>query len=192
MATSHPAGGDGETPESAFQTIQSAIDAAIEYDIVDVVDGIYSGPGNVNLDYHGKALLLRSANGPHMTVIDCMNLPGTRGVDFHNNETGLSIMEGFGIIAGNRTDEGGAIRIGTGASPVIRGCLITGNSALRGGAIYINDQAWPSITECEIADNEAIENGGGIYFRGTARPQIKRCTVNNNSAGQKGAGVYCE
>jgi hypothetical protein len=35
-----------------------------------VLDGTYTGGGNRSLDFHGKALVLRSQNGPQNCVID--------------------------------------------------------------------------------------------------------------------------
>ena len=52
-------------------TIQSGIDIAQNGDTVLVDDGIYSSEGNVNLDFKGKKITLRSRNGAEETIIDC-------------------------------------------------------------------------------------------------------------------------
>lgn len=56
---------------AAFATIQAAIDAAVDDDTVVVADGIYGGVGNEQLDLKGKAITVRSQNGPTHCVIDC-------------------------------------------------------------------------------------------------------------------------
>ena len=62
------------TPEHPYQYIQDAIDVAWHSDTVLVKDGEYSvskGPRNVNLDFHGEAISVRSENGLENCTIDC-------------------------------------------------------------------------------------------------------------------------
>ena len=66
-------------PSRDYPTIQSAIDAAVNGDMVVVCPGIYTGTGNVNLDFGGKAITVRSQINPAnpnldiiaATIIDC-------------------------------------------------------------------------------------------------------------------------
>ena len=57
-------------------TIQAGIDAANNNDIVLVAEGIYRGEGNVNIDFKGKQITLKSINGAKATIIDCEEIPG--------------------------------------------------------------------------------------------------------------------
>ncbi len=59
------------TVPTDFATIGAAITAAIDGDFVVVENGVYSGAGNVNLDPMGKALVIRSENGPGSCYIEC-------------------------------------------------------------------------------------------------------------------------
>jgi len=43
-----------------FVTIQDAINNAVDGDTIIVMKGIYSGEGNYNLDFKGKALVIQS------------------------------------------------------------------------------------------------------------------------------------
>jgi hypothetical protein len=52
------------------KTIQEGIDAAIDDDTVLVAPGTYSGSGNREIDFKGKAIVLTSENGPEETVIE--------------------------------------------------------------------------------------------------------------------------
>ncbi len=51
-------------------TIQAGIDAAMDGDIVLVADGTWTGVGNRDIDFLGKAITVRSENGPDSCIID--------------------------------------------------------------------------------------------------------------------------
>ena len=49
-----------------FSTIQAALDASWDGDTIIVRDGTYTGAGNRDIDFNGKAVHLRSENGPDL------------------------------------------------------------------------------------------------------------------------------
>jgi len=126
-------------PEEVHSTIQSAIDAAGNGDIVVVLDGSYTGAGNRDINFHGKAVHLKSENGPSHCIIDAGGTSTSfhRAFIFNNNEQEDSVVEGFTITGGFHT-EGGAI-LCAGASPIISGNIFTGNDAVRGGALHMEN-----------------------------------------------------
>jgi hypothetical protein len=119
-----------------YPTIQEGIDAAYSGGKVMVADGIYTGVGNRDLDFHGKAITLQSENGPENCIVDC-EFEG-RGFYFHSGEDSASVVQGFTIRNGN-ADKGGGIYCEW-SSPTIKGNIITENTASSdGGGIYCID-----------------------------------------------------
>ncbi len=182
-------------------TIQSGIDAAVDGDTVLVRDGSYKGDGNVNIDFKGKRITVKSLNGAKHTKIHCRWKENTRGFIFQNSETNDTVLEGF-TISNGKHDFGGGIFF-NGASPTIKDCVITWNSAKtkdrftgRGGGIYVLNSD-VKIIGCTISNNWSDSYGGGIYLEGHRdvngdlrdqrfQPSIINCTVTDN----KGSGVY--
>lgn len=64
-----------EVIKEKYFTIQYAIDAANNGDIVVLPDGVYRGEGNQNLDFDGKTITVLSENGPENCIIDLEGFP---------------------------------------------------------------------------------------------------------------------
>jgi parallel beta-helix repeat protein len=164
-----------------FGTIQAALDGATDGDEIIVRDGTYTGAGNKNLSFLGKALTLRSENGPENCIIDCEQ--DGRGFYFHSWETAASILDGFTVTNGFY-GWGVGIRLSQ-CSPTITNCIISGNSEdiaipERGaGGIYITRSS-SIISNCIISKN----TGKGIHIE-AGNPTISNCMISENT----GAGI---
>ncbi len=175
---------------SVYPTIQAAVDDSWDGDTVWVADGVYTGDGNRDIDFAGKAITVRSENGPEGCIIDCNGSEGDehRGFYLHSGEELDSVIDGFTIINGYAY-QGGAIRSDGYAhnpwveyvSPTITNCIIRYCKASEGGGIYCK---WghPKIINCEVNDNPG---GSGIYGHWVAW-LIDNCLISNNS----GYGIY--
>jgi parallel beta-helix repeat protein len=203
------------------RTVQAGIDAAVTgwgYTVL-VADGIYTGDGDHDLEFDGKAIVLRSVNGAAVCIIDCEGQG--RGFIFDSAEGADSVIDGFTIsdakwhgiyclrssptivnctITGNSS--GGIVC--DGSSPTVAHCTITGNPSY---AIYCYGGSL-TIRDCTITDNSG-RYGGGVYHRGDALT-VTDCTVAGNSEhgiyhqdgiltvadctveGNSGVGIACE
>jgi hypothetical protein len=175
---------------SGYKTIQAAIDAASDGDVIEVAKGTYSGAGNRDIDFKGKKITVRSEAGPQSTILDCSS--GGRGFYFHKSESTAATLSGFTIRNGKITSgSGGGIYCESGSSPTIINCVITGCDADSGGGIAVKD-ASPRIIDCVITRCTAT-NGGGIYGDCNSQNSVTvgGCSITDNAARATGGGVYC-
>ncbi|HTS34944.1 MAG TPA: choice-of-anchor Q domain-containing protein [Candidatus Solibacter sp.] len=106
-------------------TIQAAIDAANTGDLVLVSPGTYTE----NIDFHGKAITVRSMSGAPTTIIDGGNV-GTV-VTFQTGETTKSVLTGFTIQHGSASFGAGITMLG--ASATITRNIFRNNAQGSGG-----------------------------------------------------------
>lgn len=171
-----------------YPTIGQGMDAASDGDTVLVREGSYSGPGNRDIGYGGKAVVLMSERGPEFTVIDCDGLG--RGVDFSGGEGSGAVFDGFTVTNGAPDGSGGAIRIGSYASPVVSNCLLAGNSAVdKGGGIFCGRASTPSVSGCSISGNTASGDGGAVYCGPLSSASVENSVIDGNTASLGGGGI---
>ena len=164
-----------------FGRIQLAINAAEDGDVIVVHPGVYYEI----IDYQGKAIEIRSTDGPEVTTITARYLQGSV-VTFDDGEGADSIIDGFELREGSGNCSlffcyGGGIFCHQ-SSPTIRNCVIQDNAVdFDGGAIYVYE-ALPVIENCLIRNNRANwYNGGGIYVNGE-RLVVTDCVFESNNA----------
>jgi len=173
---------------SQYPTIQEAIDVCVDGDTVLVADGTYTGDGNRDIDFLGKAIMVKSENGPEYCVIDCegSEVEPHRGFYFHNGEEASSVLQGFTITNGYADDYGGGIYCHQ-SSPTIVGNTITGNTAGWGGGIRCSD-FHSTIEGNMITGNQADYSGGGINCM-LGGPTISNNVISGNSSNIWGGGI---
>jgi hypothetical protein len=198
------AGGGVHHVPADFPTIQAAADAAAPGDTVVVADGVYKGAGNRDVDMRGKALVIRSANGPDHCVIDCEGSYDNphRAFQFSSGESRAARVEGFTIRGGATppgaiadTFNGGAILV-VDSSPTIAGCTFVENTCgCWGGAVYARGGS-PLIESCLFLENTADDDGGAFFCWSGASPTIvssafvgNRATVQGGAIANFGGGV---
>jgi predicted outer membrane repeat protein len=159
-----------------FDAIQEGIDAAASgWTTVVVLDGNYTGTGNVNLSFRGKAITVRSQNGPETCLITC----GMSDVAacFDEYETSTTVFEGFTIT----NAMGGYCGIACGgwgypSSPTIRRCIFHGN----GYGLRVT-VGYPTVTNCLFYDNVVAVVTS--WEAPAAQVDLVNCTITNNGTG---------
>ena len=195
---------DGLSSQTPFATIQKAIESAFDGDTVEVWPGIYTGDGNRDINFLGKAITVRSTdpNDPNIvaaTIIDCNGTETEphRGFYFHSGEDSNSVLDGFTITGGYGPAEevwsqlipvGGAIFCKA-SSPRISNCIFTNSYAIGYGGGMFNDNSSPTLINCTFSGNTAVWWGGAMCNYSDSSPVLTNCTFSSNSAGYQGGGV---
>ena len=183
-----------------FDAIQEGIDAAYNGDTVLVLEGTFTGHGNRDLNFNGKAITVRSESGAENCIIDCQGSESDphRGFYFTSGEGEDSTVEGFtitnGYAAGTRSEDerGGGIYCFH-SSPTIMSNIITNCTATQGGSgIYSGYFSSPVIKDNTILNNIAELSGGGICCDTYSSPTIANNLIAGNTAIFKdGGGIWC-
>lgn len=170
-------------------TIQGALTAASLGDTMFVLPGTYTGPGNRDLTFGGKSLVVLGS-GPELTIIDCQGSPAEphRGFDFNSGEGPSAVLAGFTIRNGYSPSWSGGINC-RGAKPTIRDCVVENCRAeVFGGGMGIWSAADPAVEGCAFVDNVSALDGGGIGVSG-ARVAFSACEIRGNEASRWGGGL---
>lgn len=181
-----------------FATIQDAVNAAAEGDVIVLEDGIYSGDGNRNVLIHGKAITIRSQSGlAGGVIIDCAadSLNPARAFTITAGAPGATMLEGLTIVRGWGSLAGivaaGALLIQDDSSPLIRNCVFEDNHSgmnwdHAGGAVYVDGHCAPVFEGCEFRANSAFF-GGAVGINHYSSAGFVDCRFLDNIAGRGGA-----
>lgn len=186
-----------------FPTIQAAVNAVHNGDIIELTDGTFAGDGNRDIEYLGKAITVRSqSRNPETCVIDCEGSEDDphRGFIFSNHEGAASVLEGITITRAHARGNGGGILCDN-AEPTVANIVISECFACNGGGAALETtEGWPAwgatFVNCVFAGNSCDGPhcwGGGVLVHGLdapSNPTFINCTFTDNWAGV-GGGMIC-
>jgi hypothetical protein len=171
--------GTGDAP-----TIRAGVDSASNGDILLLDDGVYTGSGNNEVSYYGKAITISSSSGnPFDCVIDCQGNSNNykRGFLFYSMEGPSSVLEGVTVKSGYGY-EGGAIWCWR-ASPTIYNCILSSNVATHaGGAFYCGGGSEPILTNVTFFANASV-TGGGVFSTDDSSPEFRNTIISYTTSG---------
>ena len=147
--------------DTAFRTIQKAIDIAPAGSEIVVSNGTYAPISTDN-----KTITIRSVNGAETTIIDGDGKYRCVTVGIFSSRTN-TVLIGFTLQNGYTTGDGGGAAGGT-----LYDCVLTNNIAARGGGVCHG-----LLFNCTLENNTARGYGGGAYW-GT----LNNCTLTGNRA----------
>ncbi len=187
---------DGTGP---YPTIQAAISAAADGDTIQLADGFFTGAGNRDIDFQGKAITVLSKSGkPALCIIDCRGDAENphRAFIFQNQEGQDSVIEGIGIMNGNvnalknEFRSGGAILCLNASSPTLLNLIFIGNEARDGGGLACLAGSSPTVSDCVFEENHGLCTGGGIICSNTSSPLIEYSVFRDNDANDRGGAIH--
>jgi parallel beta-helix repeat protein len=172
-----------------YLTIQDAIDASRPGDSVVIRPGTYIE----NIDFRGKAIVVRSENGPDATIIDGRNPANPdsgSAVYFTSGEDSSSILDGFTIMNGSGTyldyRFGGGIYCIDSHPKIVNNIIENNSTNGHGGGIYCR------YSDALIVNNVIKENsapGGGGIFSFENSPTISNNVITDNYSVNDGGGI---
>jgi hypothetical protein len=184
-------------------TIQAAINAATNGDIILVAPGTY----NEAINFNNKALTLESTGGPGVTTLNAAGANTSAVTIPTPTQAGTVTFRGFKVTGGTGTlagsgafasATGGGFRIVAGET-VLENCHITANSAeasvASGAGIAYGGGGTLTLRNCLLSDNTASafwitsssSAGGGISVSTGGIVVLIDCSLTNNVATASGA-----
>ncbi|MBN1766768.1 MAG: hypothetical protein JW860_16055 [Sedimentisphaerales bacterium] len=198
-----------------YPSIGLAVHNAFDGEEIIIADGVYTGDGNRDILLKGKAITIRSANGPENCIIDCDGGAEIQHCAFicNDNEGEDTIFDGLTITRGNGHNLLASVSYGRGekrgggiycyySHPTIKNCIFTDNGShlignpfraaeFHGGGIGCYS-GYPRVENCIFYDNQASGMGGAFYAGGyeKATPLLINCLFYNNQAGYGGGVAF--
>jgi predicted outer membrane repeat protein len=178
--------GTGDVP-----TIQAALDASASGDTVLLADGTFTGAGNRDLNFRGRAVLLASqSQSADACILDVQASPNNlhRGILCSSGEGPGTVVEDLTITHGHAQVGAAVLMLAT--SPRFRRVVFAENSTSAAGAVYALNGS-PDFEDCVFRDNVTpLGSGGAFYCKFGGTPRFTGCKFFDNQA-RFGGAAYC-
>jgi hypothetical protein len=160
-------------------------------------DEVIVAPGTYveSVSFLGKAITLRSQDGPEVTIIDGAGV-NPAGVWCTDGEGPDTIFDGF-TVTSSWNCVGGAMIIFSSSSPTVINCrfvsnpvagIVSAGDPIVIGCTFEGNSGRPMFSCCSDCPPISPRLGGGVYIGGGS-PTVINCTFSSNSA-DGGGGMY--
>lgn len=159
-----------------YPTIQAAVDAAVDGDMIFLLPGVFTGPGNRDVEI-SVSLLIESNDPSDPGIIDCQGNADQphRAFRFLN---GVSLMR-FVVIRNGHADNGGGILVESGELG-LEACLIQDCHAdAKGGGVFAGTGVSLFGHISMLSGNQA-DDGAAIWADAGGSQLLFRCTLHGN------------
>jgi hypothetical protein len=173
----------------SFPTIQDAVACARDGDTIELEDGRYCGTGNRDIDFLGKAVILRSRIlTAQACTIDCGGYAEDphRAFHFCGGEDRVTVVECLTIVNGYVEADGGGILCEQESSPTLQSLTIASCTAYEhGGGLCARDGSRPLVSLCQFTSNLAW-GGGALSCKGGGSAHVVYSDFEGNTGGLGG------
>jgi hypothetical protein len=180
-----------------YETIQAAVDAVADGDVIELADGTFRGVGNRDILVPARPITIRSVSGNFLLcLIDCEGSARAEHRGFHFTTdvgAGNVSLEGIGVMTGYVTDGGAGIWI-DGANTIMSDCAVVsctvGDPVGMGGGLLVSGGGAPNVLSCIFSLNTAAYGGGVAIDQ--AWGTFNYCEMVDNTATDAGGGLYID
>ncbi len=165
---------------SEYASIQEAIDASADGDVIEVDPGSY----NERLDTGGKSISIIGINGYPQTILDPQGGGGTL-LTVANAEVDLQV-EGFTFRNGQNSV---MTSLAGGSTSTFTSCRWLGGTASTGAAISM-DAATATFNDCQWVSNISTSQGGAIYANSSTLTFTDGQFTTNQCSGTEGGAMW--
>jgi len=172
-----------------FPTIQAAVNAAVEDDVIQLSDGTFRGDGNRDIDMPAFPIKIESLNGdPALCTIDCEGTAKAHYRAFVFDAGGVNGSWVYRItIQNGYADVGGAVLLENDSQASFGTCVFSDNYGVQdGGAILCKQYSSVGLSFCTFLDNETAGDGGALALSGLATSDVGASRFEGNVAGGGG------
>ena len=189
-----PAGGNGQTWETAYKYLTDALGAAASGDVIWVAEGVYYPDEGTGRTDNGRYQYFTMKNGvaiyggfaggeTDLSQRDWHTRKTILSADIDKNDTntdGNNIAETWNDLQGSNADGVVEAPGGLNSSARLDGFTVTGGSAdSQGGGIWCGTGSSASFYNLEVRGNQAFNYGGGMCNWG-ASPHVEDCLFHGN------------
>lgn len=177
-----------------FATIGDCVAHCGSGETIELSDGTFTGPGNVDIVVSGKTITIRSQSGSSANCrINVEGVPGITKRGFIIENSAVVTIENIAIENGYCTqDWGGGMVVRSQGFAHLDGVAFRGNYASWGGGLAIADGAgYVEGHNCRFLENIA-ESGGGAIYNNCTESQWYDSRFMDNTTNATGGAIYCD